>query len=525
MSDALSGDLISALQDPALYDHPVTDFQVLETHISWVILTGSYAYKIKKPMDFGFLDFSSLERRKHFCEEELRLNQRLAPDIYLGVLPITGTPDDPRIGGQGDAFEYAIRMRQFDQADLFDARQERGNLTPELMTELARQAAGFHERIPGVPADKPFGTPESVYAGMQENFDQIRPMIDEPTLLEQLDALEAWTQSTFERNRELIEKRREDGFVRECHGDLHLANITVYEGKVTIFDCIEFSEPFRYIDVINDLAFLLMDLESRREDSLAYLALNTYLEYRGDFDALSLLPLYKAYRALVRGKIALFTMNNPSLTDKERQGLMQRYRDYAALAESYSAIPKLVLMATTGLSGSGKTVISRALAMDLGLIHLRSDVERKRLFGLGPLDQSKSPPGGNIYTSEATRKTYDTLASHAGQLLDSGLAVIVDAACLKVSEREQLEEVAEDRGVPFALIDCEAPEELRRTWVRERAGDASEADESLLDEQKTWLEPLSDREKVHTIHVHTEADRVAEALANRIRQHFGMATE
>jgi aminoglycoside phosphotransferase family enzyme/gluconate kinase len=525
VSDELSGDLISALQNPALYDHPVTEFQLVETHISWVILTGAYAYKIKKPMDFGFLDFSSLQRRRYFCDEELRLNQRLAPDVYLEVLPITGTPEQPRLGGHGEPFEYAIRMRQFDQSDLFDARQEHSQLSPELLTDVARQAAGFHDQIPPVPEEKPFGTPESVYASMQENFDQIRPMIDEPALLEQLDALEAWTRSTFERNRPVIEKRREEGFVRECHGDLHLANITVHEGKVTIFDCIEFSESFRYIDVINDLAFLLMDLESRRETTLAYLVLNTYLEYRGDFDALSLLPLYKAYRALVRGKIALFTMNNPSLTEQERRGLMQRYRDYAELAESYSAIPQLFLMATTGLSGSGKTVISRSLAMNLGLIHLRSDVERKRLFGLGPLDRSKSTPKGNIYTPEATEKTYDALAQHASELLASGLAVIVDAACLKTAERERLEQVAENQGVPFALIDCEAPDDLRRTWVRERSGDASEADESMLDEQKTWIEPLSDREKVHTIHVHTEEDRVAEALANRIRQHFDMPAE
>ncbi|WP_404367871.1 AAA family ATPase [Marinobacter sp.] len=522
MSDALPGDLILALQDPALYDHPVTDFQVLETHISWVILTGHYAYKIKKPMDFGFLDFSTLERRRYFCEEELRLNQRLAERLYLDVVPITGTPEEPRLGGDGEPFEYAIRMRQFDQSELLDARQERSELEPGLLTALARQTADFHGRIPPVPEDKPFGTPESVYAGMQENFDQIRPMIDDPALLEQLDRLEGWTSSTFELQKTLIEKRREHGFVRECHGDLHLANITVFEGEVTIFDCIEFSESFRWIDVMNDLAFLLMDLESRREQPLATLVLNTYLEFSGDFDGVALLPLYKAYRALVRAKIALFTMGNPSLSDADRLGLMQKYRDYAALAESYSVIPTRLLLATTGLSASGKSVVSRALAMELGLVHLRSDVERKRLFGLGPLDFSGSEPGTNIYTPEATIRTYDTLARLAMQLLATGTAVIVDAACLKAGERGRIQQVAEEQGVPFALIDCEAPEELRRQWIRQRSGDASEADESLLDQQREWLEPLTDDEKVHTIHVHTEQDHVAEALADRIRQHFGL---
>ncbi|MEP4394317.1 AAA family ATPase, partial [Marinobacter sp.] len=454
VSDAPSDNLILALQNPALYDHPVKDFQVIETHISWVILTGDYAYKIKKPMDFGFLDFSTLARRKHFCEEELRLNRRLANNLYLDVVPITGSTEAPALGGEEDAFEYAIRMRQFDQNELFDVRQENSKLTPELLTSLARQAADFHNSQPPVESGKPLGTPEAVFAAMQENFDQIRPMIDDDVLLLQLDNLEQWTRSTFERQSALISERYEGGFVRECHGDLHLANITIYDGDVTVFDCIEFSEPFRWIDVINDLAFLLMDLESRREPELANLVLNTYLEYRGDFEALSLLPLYKAYRAMVRAKIALFTLGNPSLTDSEREGLMQRYRDYAQLAEDYSAIPNPYLLATTGLSASGKSCVSGSMAAELGLIRLRSDVERKRLFGLGPLDQSKSPTGEKLYTKEANQRTYERLAELAGALLTSGLPVIVDSACLKQSEREMMADVAESRGMPFALLHC-----------------------------------------------------------------------
>lgn len=522
LSDNNTNNLILALQDEALYDHPVKEFQVFETHISQVVLTGDYAYKIKKPMDFGFLDFSTLERRKHFCEEELRLNSRLAESLYLDIVPITGTPDNPQIGGEGEAFEYAIRMHQFDQNELFDVRQERGALTPELLTSLARQTAGFHEKLPRVADNKPLGTPEAVYAAMQENFDQIRPLLDDKALLQQLDNLEEWTRTTFERQRELIANRREDGFVRECHGDLHLSNITVFNGDVTVFDCIEFNEPFRWIDVINDLAFLLMDLESRREPALANLVLNTYLEHRDDFGALPLLPLYKAYRAMVRAKIALFTLGNPSLSEAEKIGLIQRYQDYAQLAESYSAIPNPYMLATTGLSASGKTCVSAAMAEELGLIRLRSDVERKRLFGLGPLDQSKSPVGGNIYTPEATAKTYQRLADIASDLLGAGLPVIVDAASLKQNERTLLADVAENQGVPFALIHCEAPEDLRREWIRKRSGDASEATEELLDAQQTWFEPLTTEEKTHTIHLHTDQEHVAEAVADRIRQHFGL---
>ncbi|OEY66519.1 AAA family ATPase [Marinobacter sp. X15-166B] len=524
MSSVTTDDLILALQNPDVYNHPVSHIQVMETHISWVILTGDYAYKIKKPMDFGFLDFSTLDRRQHFCNEELRLNSRLAGKLYLEVLPITGSPQAPVLGGTGEAFEYAIRMRQFNQQDLFDARQEQGTLSAELVTELARQTALFHQTLTPVAADKPLGTPEAVYAAMQENFDQIRPLLPAPELAPQLDSLEHWTRTTFERHQALISQRREDGFVRECHGDLHLANITVFDDQVTVFDGIEFNEPFRWIDVINDLAFLLMDLEARREYGHANRVLNTYLEYRDDFDALALLPLYKAYRALVRAKIALFTMGNPSLGDTEKAGLVQQYRDYANLAESYSEIPDRYLLATCGLSASGKTAVSGVLANELGLIRLRSDIERKRLHGLQPLESSNSATGSRMYTPEASAKTYQRLTRLTSQLLAAGFSVIVDAASLKTSERAQLAAVAEEQGVPFVLVYCEAPLALRREWIRARQGDASEATEDLFDVQATWLEPLNAEEQAYTAHVHTEQEGAAEALADRIRQRLAGAS-
>jgi len=519
----VSSPLIRALQDASLYDHPVDGFSIHETHISQVILTGPFAYKIKKPLDFGFLDFSTLERRKRFCEEEIRLNRRLAPDLYLDVVAITGTPEAPQINGEGEPFEYAVRMRQFDQSQLFDHLNDAGRLNAAHIDEVGQVLAEFHASLPAAGSDNPFGTPESVFAPMAQNFEQIRPQLDDPTLQAQLEALEGWTQSTFERLEPLLVKRTEQGAIRECHGDLHLGNIALYEGRVTVFDCIEFNEAFRWIDTINDLAFLLMDLDARGLQPFSARVLNTYLERTGDFQALPLIPFYKAYRALVRAKIALLTLGDEALPQAEKAALMQRYRDYAQLAEDYTAIPNRFLLAMHGVSGSGKSRISLEVSQTLGMIRFRSDVERKRLFGLKPEQSSESAPGGGIYTADANRQTYQRLAELAGQALVAGFSVTADAAFLKREERRMLENVAEAQGVPFLLIHCEADPEVLRARVGKRAAagtDASEAGLDILERQFQWLEPLEDEERGHAIKVDTASSEPAGALAQRLRAHL-----
>ncbi len=519
----VSSPLILALQDASLYDHPVDGFNCFETHISQVILTGPYAYKIKKPMNFGFLDFSTLERRKHFCEEEVRLNRRLAPDLYVDVVAITGTPEAPHLNGDGEPFEYAVRMRQFDQSQLFDHLQDEGSLTVSHIDELGQIVADFHTSVPAATADSPMGTPEAVFAPMDQNFEQIRPLLDDPSLLAQLEALAGWTRSTFERLEPLLARRHEQGAIRECHGDLHLGNIALYDGKVTIFDCIEFNETFRWIDTVDDLAFLLMDLEFRGQEPFAARLLNTYLERTGDFQALPLIRFYKAYRAMVRAKIALLTMVDANTATADKAVLMQRYRDYAQLAEDYTAIPNRFLLITHGVSGSGKSRISRQLSQALGMIRFRSDVERKRLFGLQPEQDSGSMPGGGIYTPEANGRTYHRLAELATEALVAGFSVAVDAAFLKRDERRLLEDTAEAQGVPFLLVHCDADPEILRDRVRKRAAegtDASEAGLDILERQFQWLEPLEDDERGHTIKVDTAGSEPAGALAERLRAHL-----
>lgn len=513
--------LIQALQQPGVYDHPVDDIKVVETHISWIVLTGSYAYKIKKPLDLGFLDFRNLAQRRHFCDEELRLNRRTAESIYLEVLPITGTPQEPVIGGEGEPFEHALRMRQFDPEATLDRLSERDQLTVSQMDELADLIADFHRSAPALEADQPLASLQAIREPMLENFPQIREHLSDRHQLIQLEHLEAWTTSTLERLAPVLEERARHQRIRECHGDLHLGNIAWFEDRVTIFDCIEFNESFRWIDTANDLAFLLMDLEYRAHPEFAYRVLNRYLEHTGDYQALGVLSLYQAYRALIRAKIALLS---PTETQQQRELQMRRYQAYADLAENYTTIPQPWLIVTTGFSASGKSHVSQRLAQSLGMIRLRSDVERKRLFGLGPHERSDSALDSGIYTREATEQTYQRLAELTHEILGAGWPVIVDSAALRREERHLLADVAENLAMPSMILSCEAPEATLRERIRERAertGEASEATEPVLDQQLASAEAPDDEEKQHTVHVRTDDPNALPGLIRTIEQHFG----
>ena len=370
----MSQTLLNALQDPALYDHPVTGFTVMETHISWVLLTGDYVYKIKKPVDFGFIDYSTLEKRAHFCSEEVRLNRRLAPDLYLGVVAVRGSESAPSLNGDGPVIEYLVKTRQFRQQDLLGNMQRAGTLQPQHIDSLATRLAGFHGQIDRAPRESKWGSPEQIHAPVAQNFEQIRPLLSDAVDLQQLEQLQLWAHSTFERLIPQLAERKSSGFVRECHGDIYLDNVTLVDGQVTLFDCIEFNEAFRWIDVMSDVAFMAMDLEDRKLPGLSQRFVNAYLERTGDYAGLCVLNYYKAYRAMVRAKVALLGLSHPGVTDAQRQQAMGRYRGYAQLAESYAAIPQRFGLLTVGVSGSGKSTLSAKLVETFGAIRLRSDI-------------------------------------------------------------------------------------------------------------------------------------------------------
>jgi len=511
--------LIAALQNPALYPHPVKDFRVIETHISWVVLTGDYAYKIKKPMNFGFLDFTELSSREHFCNEELRLNKRLTDGLYLDVLPITGSAEAPQLGGEGEAIEFALKMRQFPQEQMLSTLQANGELTAAHIDQMARQIAEFHLQAPRVAVEHPLGTPESVMAPVEQNFEQIRPFLSDKADLQQLDALQAWARSNFDRLHPLLEARKAQGFIRECHGDIHLGNATVIDGKVVIFDCIEFNEPFRLTDVYADTAFLAMDLEDRGLKCLARRFISQYLELTGDYAGLELLNFYKAYRALVRAKVALFSM--PADADGvQRATTLRQYRNYANLAESYSAIPSRLLAITHGVSAVGKSHVAMRLVEALGAIRLRSDVERKRMFG----EQAGEATGElqtGIYSSDASQATYERLHQLAAMILRAGFPVVIDATYLKQPQRAAAAEVASETGVPFLILDCNAPDAVIASWLAQRQADRTDPSDATLEviaAQQVSRDPLNAEEQLHSKRVETNESDSLDKLIEQIRQ-------
>lgn len=491
-------DFITALR--ASLAQPV---ELHETHISWVLLSGDAAYKIKKPVNFGFLDFSTLEKRAFYCNEELRLNRRLAPRLYLDVVTVSGPPSAPQLGGAGPILDYAVKMRRFDTTQQLDALLAQGRLEPTHIDALARRIAAFHRAIPAAPADSPLGEADAVHQPALQNFVQIRARISDATDLDHLSRLEDWSEREYRRLIESFQQRKRDGFIRECHGDLHLANLAWFDGDIAPFDCIEFSENLRWVDVISEIAFLVMDFHDRHRPDLGWRLLNGYLEQSGDYAGLGVLRYYLVYRALVRAKVAALG------------GAVAGCRDYLELALTFIAPPAPFMALTHGLSGSGKTTLAGELAAAAGIIRIRSDVERKRLHGLTPEARSASPQDGGLYTRDGHVRTYQRLAQLAAAILAAGYPVIIDAAFLRREERRRFAGLAENLGLPCLIVDLQASPDLLRERVadREKAGkDASEATLAVLEKQLTSDEALDENEKCRAIQVDARHLCVEETL-------------
>ncbi len=481
--------------------------QLIETHISWVLLAGDLAYKLKKPVRFGFLDFSALQARHHYCDEELRLNRRLADGLYLGVEPIVDDAGPPRVGGAGAVVDYAVKLRRFPADAVASAQLAQGRLAEDDLAALARRIASFHRQAAVAEPASPHGTPERI------TTDALRPLAGLPAgeAAAQGAELVRWLEAQAPRLTPLWQARHDAGFVREGHGDLHLDNVLRWQGALTAFDCIEFDEGLRFIDVLNDVAFLVMDLQAHHRPDLAAVFLNAYLEDSGDYAGLPVLRHYMVYRAGVRALVASL---------REQQGVrpasVLRADDYLghALRLVRSSDPRLLI--THGLPGSGKSFVSQRLAASSGAVCVRSDVERRRLLGSGH------------YRAVDSEQVYARLIDAARAALVAGWPAIVDAACLKRAQRDALRALAAEQGVPFTILDCQADDALLRERLRARSAagaDASEADEAVLDLLRASEEPLQADERVQAIRADGRDPVAAGVLAaawQRIEHRSGM---
>jgi hypothetical protein len=488
--------LVAALREPSRHGPDCTRVDLLETHISYVLLTGVHAYKIKKAIALEFLDFRTLAARSYYCDEELRLNRRLAPALYECVVPITGSPDAPQLRGEGTVLDYAVQMREFPQQMLLSSMLDRQEVDERRIDELAAEVARFHGRIDVAPAGSPHGDARDALALALDNIDALLAARPDPAVAATLDTLRRWTEQTFASIRSRLEARRRDGFVRECHGDLHLGNIAVVDGRVAIFDCIDFNPRMRWNDLMGEVAFLAMDLEYRGRADLADRFVNRYMEATGDYAGAAVLRFFVVYRAMVRAKVeALRVAQMPD--GAERAWLATECREYVALARTWAAPPRPAMVVMHGLSGSGKTTVSEAITAPLGALRVRTDIERKRLHGLAATASSGSGTQSGLYAEDATRIAYRRVLDLAHEAIAGGFTVVADGAFLHRWQRDLFRSAAASLGVPFAMLSVRGrPATLeRRIAARARAStDASEADAAVLAHQLRTDEPIADDE-------------------------------
>ncbi len=484
--------LIQQMLQPGFYPHAVTEpIQLIQTHISYVLLTGDYAYKLKKPVNFGFLDFSTLEKRKHFCHEELRLNQRGAADLYLEVLPVTMVDEQHHLGGTGKPVEYALKMRQFPQELLFSTLFEQGKLKETHLEDLGQVVAEYHAKSATDDYIRSFGEVPQVRAAIDENYQQTEKYIGGPQTQKQFQETKQYTDNFFLERPELFTRRVENNYIRECHGDLHLRNIALWHDKIALFDCIEFNEPFRFVDVMYDVAFTVMDLEARHSPSLANAFLNTYVEQTGDWEGLQVLPLYLSRQAYVRAKVTSFLLDDPGVPAIAKSEAAKTAAEYYQQAWEYTKpkAGKLILM--SGLSGSGKSTTAKYLARELKAIQIRSDAVRKHLGGISVWERG----GDDLYSPEMTQKTYARLLDLGITLAKQGFHVILDAKYDQEHLRQEAIAQAEKYQLPLQIIYCTAPLEVVQERLAKRTGDIADATVDLLTSQLQQAEAFTDAEK------------------------------
>jgi aminoglycoside phosphotransferase family enzyme/predicted kinase len=509
---------LAGLLDAETYPHPVMAIRVIETHISWVILTGEYAYKIKRPVKFSFLDFTTLAQREFFCREELRLNQRFAPQLYIDVCPIVRRGTRLQMNGAGEALEFAVRMRQFDPACELGILLENGHVTIKEIVAFGNTLAASHTSLPRMPSNLEPGRTRSILLdNARECLEATRDNASRESVRQC-----AWRlREEIQRLQELLVVRDKLGFVRECHGDLHASNVARIDGRLLAFDCLEFNEEFRRIDIAQEVAFLTMDLCAYGRATLASAFVNTWLMATGDYQACECLDLYEAHYALVRAKVGALAATRAD--GRERNAATNRQHVFVSIAAArlHRKPPLLILM--HGLSGSGKSWLAERLARELPAIHIRSDLERKRLAGLQQLEASHSGIASELYAADQTERVYQRLNQCARHALSGARTAIVDASFLQRSARQQFVRSAAELGVRIVTVACQAPGAMLKARIETRAStglDPSEANVEVLDWQRQQMEPVVEDEHLAVIDAHTERVSVLHDVLTQLQAHI-----
>ncbi len=486
-------DLVKALLKPDTYPEKPERIELIQTHISFIFLTPEYVYKVKKPVDFGFLDFTTLEKRAFYCKEEVRLNRRLAPSVYLGVVEITSN-GGIRVGGRGRVVEYAVKMRRLRDETILKEMIKNNTVTEDTIRRIARRIAHFHRHGETNPRISAFGTPEIIRKNTEENFHQTMSFIGRTISDRYYTTIKNYTDTFLRENEGLFAKRVDEGFIKDCHGDIHSDHISVDDG-IIIFDCIEFNERFRYSDTVSDIAFLSMDLDYYNRDDLSGVLEEEYFSTLNDRDGRGLSDFYKCYRAYVRGKVDGFKVDEAEVPDGERKRAIVSCRFHFHLAYLYATGGfRPMLIVVSGLSGTGKTTLSQRLAQYGNMVHISSDTVRKELAGIQPLEHRFEGYKKGIYTDEFTERTYKTLINRAGELLGKRRSVILDATFLERKYLSEAKREAERRGALFHIIECTADDDTVRARLISRLEDrtVSDARWEIYTRQKAMVLPIEE---------------------------------
>ena len=503
--------LIKALSSPAAYTDSVAYVEVRQTHISVVFLAGEHAYKIKKPVNLGFLDFTTLEKRRHFCMEEVRLNRRVAASVYLGVVPITHGGSSICVEGAGEPLEWAVKMVRLPDRATFLERLQSREIGEEQIRILAKRIASFHASAEAGPRIAGFGRLEVVARNARENFEQAVLQIGVTVSRPVFDRLRSLTDEALTRLAPLIEQRAELGIPRDTHGDMRLDHVYLFPeapppSDIVIIDCIEFNERFRFADPVADMAFVAMDLSFHGRRDLAGLFGDEYFRASGDTDGRQLLPFYSSYRAAVRAKVEGFKLAEPEIPDAERSATLARSQAHWLLAfaelEQPGRRPCLVLIA--GLPGTGKSTLARHLAERAGFHVVRSDEVRKELAGQAGVSSSGGGFGEGPYTPQWTERTYAECLRRAGDLLFQGERVIVDANFRKERQRQAFLEMGQRMGVSPVFLLCRANEETVRHRLRNRLGDMSDANWGVYQHLSAQWEKVESQTERLTKEIHMD---------------------